>query len=207
MTPTSATPTTVLERYKITKLSKGETPYHREPDGDYVSNRMPVYVQRVDGKPDNVSLKPAHGYVRLLNRDEVEAVERVAERREWTLDVRRADIVIERYPNLDGDLDCNVDLLRALQKCAAELGVTIFLRSGRRTLAEQWALYNQLGPAIAAYPSPTAPHVRGVAADCGINGRDIGEHPGARAAMRKHGLCLRVPGEDWHVELGTGWAA
>lgn len=106
------------------------------------------------------------------------------------------------YPYLYGDMDCSKDLLIRLNKVGADLGKKIRIRSGRRTMAEQWELYNALGPKIAAYPSATAPHVRGIAADCGIDGINIGAYPGARQAMLKYDVCLRVANENWHVEVG-----
>lgn len=121
--------------------------------------------------------------------------------------------LIERHPHLEGDLDCNVDLLDALEGVGRRLSakegrkVVVTVRSGKRTLEEQTVLWNRYGPPRAARPNPNAPHVRGIAADCGINGRDIGDYPGARAAMKAEGLCLRVPNEDWHVERGTTWNA
>lgn len=112
------------------------------------------------------------------------------------------------YPNLSGDLDCSKDLLKRLQLVGKDLGKTIHIRSGKRTMGEQWSLYNTLGPDIAAYPSATAPHVRGIAADCGIDGINIGAYPGARQVMLKHGVNLRVRNENWHVEVGgrSTWA-
>lgn len=222
MTPTAATPTNErrLVRYRVTKLNDGQAPYHRNRDGEWVTNRAPVFVQRVEGKPRNVLLTQRHGYAALLTGEEVEAVEKVAERRGWDLDVRRADIIVPRYRHLDGDLDCNRDLLDRLEKVGAELGVTIFVRSGLRTLDEQWALYRQNmvrpgvpkpGRPLTAYPDPNAPHVRGVAADCGIDGMNIGQWKRGKAlpVMLKHGVALTEPTESWHVQRGTrhAWTA
>lgn len=62
--------------------------------------------------------------------------------------------------------------------------------------------------------SPRSNHARGQAADCGVvhSGRatgytNIGAWPGARTAMRKVDLCLPVPGENWHAEVGGSWRA
>jgi hypothetical protein len=120
---------------------------------------------------------------------------------------------VDLYPHLTGDTDCNPDLLLALERVARRLSkqhgrkITIHIRSGRRTLAEQQELWDRYGPPRAARPNPNAPHVRGVAADCGIDGVNIGAFPGARAAMKAENVCLRVPGENWHAERGTVWAA
>lgn len=205
-----------LTRTKVRYLPAGKTPYREErlPDGRMgsVTNSRPVYVQRGKGLPMQVRTKPGEHNVVSLTNDELELVRVVAKKRKWKLIERRADIVIkpaDRFAHLTGDLDCDTALLDRLELVARDLGVTILVRSGRRTMDEQWALYNLLGPAIAAYPSHTAPHVRGIAADCGINGVNIGAHPGARKAMLAHGLCLRVPNEAWHVECGgrDRWAS
>lgn len=101
-------------------------------------------------------------------------------------------------------------LVKRLQAVAKDLGVNITIISGKRTIADQWRLWNlyQSGRGNkAAYPNANAPHVRGVAADCAINGVNIGNYPGAREAMRKHGLCLNVSGEPWHVQVGNDWYA
>lgn len=126
--------------------------------------------------------------------------------------------IVPSYPHLVGDLDCNPDLLRRLDAVGRSLGATIRIRSGRRTMVEQQALWDQNmnpttgrpkpGHALTARPNANAPHVRGVAADCGIDGINIGAYPGARAAMREHGLCLNVSSENWHVQVegpGVGW--
>lgn len=96
------------------------------------------------------------------------------------------------------------------------------LKSGLRSLADQWRLWRafQNGTGnTAAYPNANAPHVRGVAADCGVINPDgsytsIGNDRRARRLLKKHGLCLPVGpssvnprGEAWHVQtLATGGA-
>jgi hypothetical protein len=136
---------------------------------------------------------------------EVERARKWAKRRGRRLRVKALD----PYPFLIGDRDCNASLLRKLNAVGEDLGKVIRIRSGRRSLAEQMALYNQNmqspgvpkpGRPLTAYPNASAPHTRGVAADCGIDGCDIGDYPGASAALRRHGLGLPVAGEDWHVE-------
>lgn len=105
-------------------------------------------------------------------------------------------------------------LLRKLNAVARDLGVTIHIVSGYRTYAEQKVLYARYiaylngGPYanLAAVPG-TSLHETGNAADCSINGVDIGNFPGAREALRRHGLCLPVGGEPWHVQTGNNWNA
>lgn len=216
MTPTAGTPTVTWVRTIAEVRPRRLTPFRRV-DGEWVTNSRVMYVERLPKgsakKSPSVSLLPRHGFAKLLTDDEVAAVRAWARKRGWVVRVTRKTFVIERFPNLDGDLDCNSDLLRRLQRVAERLSkregrkVVVFVRSGTRTLAEQQVLWDRYGPPRAARPNPNAPHVRGIAADCGIDGRDIGDYPGAREAMRAEGLCLRVPGEDWHVEVGNTWAA
>jgi hypothetical protein len=201
-----AGPVRTLERYVVTARPRRLSPF-RLVGGAWVTNAKRVRVQRAPGQPMRLALVARHQYASLLTKLEVEYVERIAARRGWILDVKPNPLTIQVYPHLDGDLDCNADLLAALNRVGKRLGVIVFVRSGRRTLAEQQALWDQYGPPRAARPNPNAPHVRGVAADVGIDGRDIGDYPGARDAMKAEGLSLRVPGEDWHVELGGVWNA
>lgn len=135
-----------------------------------------------------------------FNASEVERVKRFARKR-GTGRVRITPI--NPYPNLVGDLDCNAELLRKLQGVAKTLGVTIRVREGRRTRAEQqahWDRYQAGKGPLAARPG-TSRHETGNAADCGINGLDIGDYPGAVGALKYWGLGLPVKGEDWHVEI------
>jgi len=114
---------------------------------------------------------------------------------------------INPYPHLYGDVDANASLLRKLERVGKRLEVSIRIRSGRRTIAEQAVLYELYkkgkGP-LAAKPNSNAPHTKGEAADCGILGQNIGNYPGAREAMKAEGLCLPVKGESWHVEEEEG---
>lgn len=113
-----------------------------------------------------------------------------------------------------GDTDCERELLTALANVAQDLRVTIYVRQGRRTIAEQQHLYDLYLAGkgnLAAKPNANAPHVRGIAADCAVgntrDGANIGDYKGARDAMKKRGLCLCVTGETWHVQRGDNWVA
>lgn len=215
MTPTAGTPTVTWVRTIAEVRPRRLTPFRRV-EGEWVTNSRTMFVERLapgSRKTPSVSLLPRHGFAKLLTDAEVARVRAWARKRGWVVRTTRKTFVIERYPNLAGDLDCSTDLLRRLQRVAERLSkregrkVVVFVRSGLRTLAEQTVLWNRYGPPRAARPNPNAPHVRGIAADCGIDGRDIGDYPGARDAMRAEGLCLRVVGEDWHVEVGDTWRA
>lgn len=115
-----------------------------------------------------------------------------------------------------GDIDVERPLLVALAEVAREIGPAfkVFVRSGKRSRAEQqvlYAKYLRYGQPPTARPG-TSRHETGRAADCQLvfpNGaqQNIGTGPGARAALKRHGLCLPVPGETWHVERGTTWNA
>lgn len=125
---------------------------------------------------------------------------------------------IPLYPHLVGDLDCNRELLERLERVGKRLERVVEVRSGRRTMDEQRALYEQNmdprtglpkpGRPLTAKPNAQAPHTRGVAADCGIRGINIGNYPGARKALKAEGLCLNVASESWHVQIagnGVEW--
>ena len=120
-----------------------------------------------------------------------------------------------RYPFLElvpGTLwPSDRGLLRRLNAVGAARKRTIRIVSGRRTLAQQQALYDKYqrylrgGPYanLAAYPNERAPHIRGVAADCGVLGRtggytSLGLDAKARRKALALGLRALVPGEPWH---------
>ena len=90
---------------------------------------------------------------------------------------------------------------------ARRQGVRFTLTSGRRTLAEQAALYSAYrngSGVLAAFPSPVAPHIRVGRADHAIdvNALDGGEQRLERW-LRKQGTRPTNPvrGEAWHLEL------
>jgi hypothetical protein len=115
-----------------------------------------------------------------------------------------------------GDTDANLDLMIALAEVAKDLNGRIFIRFGKRTRAEQLALWNEFvlrnkRPPLVARPG-TSRHETGRAADCQFVPKrgsmvNLGQEPGVRPAMRRHGLCLPVRGETWHAELGNVWNA
>ncbi len=89
---------------------------------------------------------------------------------------------------------------------ARRMGVHFTLDSGRRTMAEQWALwrnYRKNGHPVAAFPLPTAPHIR---VGKQAHAIDVNDTDGGRARLQHwlgaHGLHTRqtVPGEAWHLE-------
>ena len=86
-------------------------------------------------------------------------------------------------------------------------GVQFHINSGRRTMAEQWALVRQKGvwspgnPTGAAYPSPNAPHIR-----VGRQAHALDMGPGKEglaAWLRRFGARPRFPiaAEPWHMEI------
>lgn len=96
-----------------------------------------------------------------------------------------------------------------LKKVAEDLGVELRIVSGYRTYAEQARLYDgwihhRPGFNLAAPPGKSN-HNFGHAADTDVVKPDgtlvsIGNWPGARQALKKHGLVLSVASEAWHVD-------
>jgi hypothetical protein len=91
---------------------------------------------------------------------------------------------------------------------ARRMGVKFTLDSGRRTMSEQlalWRTYRRVGHPVAAFPSPTAPHIRvgrqSHAID--VNANDGGMHR-LQQWLQRQGLHPRhtVTGEPWHLEVG-----
>ncbi len=97
-------------------------------------------------------------------------------------------------------------LLRRLNRIGQQRKRIIWIKSGHRTMDEQWAFwrhYQTYGWPKAAYPNANAPHVRGVAADVGIldrrgQYRSLGLDAQARKIAERLGLRAWVGGEPWH---------
>ena len=129
----------------------------------------------------------------------------------WALKLKAPKRPVALNPKafLTGDVDVSRDLQVRLARVARDLKVKVHITSGRRSYAEQQVLYRRYlryGRPLAARPG-TSRHETADAADCAVGGRNIGDFPGARAALKRHGLCLPVPGETWHVEKGDNWRA
>jgi GH24 family phage-related lysozyme (muramidase) len=96
---------------------------------------------------------------------------------------------------------------RVLSEARAH-GVRFLVTSGRRTLAEQWALYRNPPrdgngrPVPVAFPSPTAPHIHAgrPAHALDVNALDGGETR-LEQWLERHGLDVSNPvaGEAWHM--------
>jgi len=125
---------------------------------------------------------------------------------------------MSKYPHLTGDLKLPIQpvhrsrfarLLRRLNRCA-ELDRRIWnVNSGYRSTKEQAVLYDRYlhhGGNLAARPG-SSNHERGTAADVGVAGEAVGASTNRRRLLKDHGLCLPVPGEKWHVEVGVHWNA
>ena len=120
-------------------------------------------------------------------------------------------IIVRKW--LYGDLDADIELMYLIALVAKGLKLRLYMAEGTRSIASQWVYwlaYKFRGGVLAAYPG-TSNHTWGKAADMRekeLKGsRNIGDIPGARRLMAKHGLCLPVPGETWHVEQGNDWNA
>jgi len=164
---------------------------------------------KIHGKAVKVTTRLANGKRtdKLPTRQKNQYVKRA--RQAGIRTVTRAVVAFRWQVYVDGDTDCNIALLNALGKVGRDLGKTVHIASGNRTYAEQAELYAKFlngSGNLAARPG-TSNHEGGNAADAAIDGVNIGDYPGARVAMRKHGLCLPVRGEAWHCELGSRWAA
>lgn len=118
-------------------------------------------------------------------------------------------------------------LLTKLNNVGEDIHRKIRIISGKRIAYDQWRLYmlylrgagNLAAPCcwkryIHSWESCgkacQSNHCRSRAVDCGTvdkwgNYASIGYSSAARSAMRAHGLCLPVVGEQWHVEVGSSW--
>jgi hypothetical protein len=145
-------------------------------------------------------------------------LEQVAEAQEWAKAKghRVRAVALDPYPFLTLDADTRAakpDLMRRIDKLGRALGHELLIREGWRTREQQEAFWDAFvargyRPPLVARPG-TSLHETGDAADVGTlrGGVNIGNVPGAREAMRRLGLCLPVPGEPWHVEVGDRWSA
>lgn len=103
-----------------------------------------------------------------------------------------------------GDTDYSPAMGKALNAMSAATNRAIYVQDGGRTLAEQGVLFNAYLAGtgnLAAPPSPTAPHVRGVAADITPGREAFGNVAG------RFGLGFTVPSESWHIQLTDAAAA
>lgn len=105
-----------------------------------------------------------------------------------------------QFPHLDGDLDCDPELLGRLEALAAAKGMHFHLTSGLRTYAEQERLWNGRGsnPYPVARPG-TSRHESGRAADVTIGGRAI-QTVFSASELTSAGLAP-LAGDAVHVEL------
>ena len=180
------------------------------------------------------SLRARKHYSAWMTAGEIEAARRWAKHRRHVRDTHI--IHPERWTHLrlatGTRWPTDRDLLRRLNAIGNRMHRVILIKSGRRLLGRpgdypsnpgtQWFFWEaaQAGAGnTAAYPNPSAPHVAGVAADCGVIDRrgrytSIGDNRRARRLMHRLGLCLPVgpssinpAGEAWHVQtLATGGA-
>lgn len=126
------------------------------------------------------------------------------------------------YPFLVLDSDTRpvvAAMMAKLNALGRGLRRVLRIREGTRTRKQQQAFWDAFvargyRPPLVAKPGTSNHEARngeklGRAADVGAlkTGQNVGAIRGARALMRKLGLCLPVPGEDWHVEEGSRWRA
>lgn len=110
---------------------------------------------------------------------------------------------LDPAPHVTGDEDgLNRTLLVRLEKLANAHDVTVFILSGYRSYAEQlklWLAY-LAGTGNPANRPGTSAHEKGLAADCYIAGRAIG-NVFTDSVLAKYGLQIPHSGEQWHCEL------
>jgi TP901 family phage tail tape measure protein len=127
--------------------------------------------------------------------EEVFVLNRNATKKRRSLETLNAAVPrFQRGGSVTGDTDFLPALMRALQGLSAAAGRSIFVQSGRRTVAEQLAI----GPSTPGRPvaGPNGPHVRGVAADITPGFETFGKLAG------RFGLGFTVmPQEPWHIQL------
>ena len=110
-----------------------------------------------------------------------------------------------KYRRWDADDRVSAQWYAVLSAAKAD-GISFLVTDGHRTMAEQRERWNtfQHGGALAAFPSPTAPHIRVGRPDHAIdvNARDGGASRLA-AWLRSHGAAASFPvhGEPWHIEV------
>jgi murein L,D-transpeptidase YcbB/YkuD len=108
------------------------------------------------------------------------------------------------YKPIDGEL-VSAEWYAVLTKMRSE-GVQFHVNEGHRTMARQaqlYALYRAGRGALAAVPSPYAPHIRTGRIDHAI---DFNGAAGVIAWLHRNGgssAYLAVPGESWHVEVSA----
>jgi len=169
-----------------------------------------VLVQRRDGKGMR---EVVNGGRRRFTKARAQAIAATLKKRGRNARIQKVltpkqknDLLIKKW--LRGDLDFDRKLMVRLARAARDSRTVLHVNYGKRTYAEQTYLWNKYGPPRAARPG-TSRHETGLAADVvtRLTRRNVGSVASVRAAMKKHGVCLPVPGEPWHVELGTTWRA
>lgn len=139
----------------------------------------------------------------------------------WAKKKKHGDIRVTNSPYpfiiLDSDTRMvNKDLAEKINRIGKKMKKYVWMGEGRRTNAQQWAFWNAYvargkRPPLVAYPG-TSNHETGNAGDVSIfmHGRNnaytnFGYLPRVRKLMHRMNLCLPVPGEKWHVEIGNNW--
>lgn len=112
-----------------------------------------------------------------------------------------------RYQNLAG---ADPNFIASLERLVAESpyanDITVF--SGKRSLEHQKELFDQsdrTGHSV-AFPTPHAPHVRGVAADLGWRGGSFKSMPAEvqkylHTNALRYGLSFPMSYEPWHIQM------
>lgn len=192
-----------------------------------------VYLRKTE---NGFTTKPEMGKL-WMNAGHVEAAKRWARRRPLRFKLGSVKGHLEGtqpYIQLaSGVVAGNKPLMKRANAVGERLNRPVRVISGWRTDRQAWELRmlynagkgNLAAPCCSKYgysrewhswescgKDPWSNHADGKALDCGIvdkhgNYTSIGNYPGARVAIRANGLCLPVPGEAWHLEIGNTWRA
>lgn len=125
------------------------------------------------------------------------------------------------YPFIIMDNDTKMvkpDLAKKINELGRRRKRYVWMGEGWRTNAQQWAFWNAYvargkRPPTVAYPG-TSNHESGNAADISVfltgpqnSYTNVGNDGRTRSIMRALNLCLPVPGEAWHTQIGNDWRA
>lgn len=171
-----------------------------------------VYLRKLGGFTTHRRLAKRE----TIGKAKIEDAKKWVKKKGWTPRVSKG-----RYPFIILDNDTKMvkaPLAKKINTLGKQAKRYIWMGEGWRTHARQWELWNEYiargkQPPLVAYPG-TSNHEGGMAADISVflDGPsnpyiNVGNLSRTRQRMRNLGLCLPVPGEPWHAEIGNNWNA